>query len=242
MRLHDYNAYVLIAPMYRLVIDRLNSLGINTVFTKPIKSLICYEQYHADIQMLIIDSIAFIPQNASYLKEYAERLSLVPILCEFIDGKYPANVALNAVLLGDKIICREDALSVEVKKYCYEKNIEILNVKQGYAKCSTLVLNDNAIITADVNIHKAAVRSFVDSLLIRPGYINLDGADYGFIGGSSMVIGDTVVFFGDVNTHPDCSLILDFLYKHNMNHVSLFDGELVDIGGAVLLSKKLIQK
>ena len=51
-----------------------------------------------------------------------------------------------------------------------------------------------------------------------------------------MVVGDTVVFFGDVNTHPDCREILDFISKYGMKHISLMDGLLTDIGGAVILN------
>ena len=43
---------------------------------------------------------------------------------------------------------------------------EIINVKQGYAKCSICVVSDNAIITADKGIAKAAIQNRIDVLEI----------------------------------------------------------------------------
>ena len=235
MRLHNSEACVLISPENQQIIQNLNMYGIKIAVTKPVEKLIPYEQYHADLQMLVIDDIAFIPQESKYLEEVAKRFFLKPVVCDPIGGEYPANVALNAALIGNKLMCREASLSEKVKSYCNEKGIEILDVKQGYTNCSTLVLNENAIITADVGIHRVAAQNSIESLLIRPGFISLTGADYGFIGGASMVVGDKVLFFGDINTHPDSKKIIDFTNKNDMHSVSLTNDKLTDLGGAVNL-------
>lgn len=235
MDLLKSNPKILISPANGNLIEKITALGFDVIPTKPIDGLISFEKYHADMQMLVINSYAFIPQDGLYLKRIAENNNYTPIICEPIGGNYPKCVALNAALVGNKLICKADALSKMVQSYCEEQKIEILNVRQGYAKCSTLVLNDNAIITADVSICKVARTAQIDVHCIRPGYINLEGADYGFVGGSSFVIGDTVVFFGDISTHPDSEAIISFINNYNMKYISLFDGMLTDVGGGVIL-------
>ncbi len=237
MRLHNVNYTVLISPTEPEIIAGLNDIGINTVHTKSVEELILYEQYHADMQLLAINDNAFICGNSLYLVNIVNEHEMKPEICELLEGKYPDNIRLNAALVGNKLICKESSLSQKVKEYCKSEGIEIINVNQGYAKCSTLVINDNAIITADKSILKKAVENGIKALLIRPGFIELNGADYGFIGGCSGVIGDTVVFFGDINTHPDSKIILDFIQKQRFNAVSLLNGPLKDIGGFVQLNR-----
>jgi len=44
-----------------------------------------------------------------------------------------------------------------------------------------------------------------------------------------------VIFFGDIKKHPDSFKIIDFIYNQGMNHISLNDNILIDVGGLVLI-------
>lgn len=151
--------------------------------------------------------------------------------------KYPRDVVLNACLAGDVLFAKVDSLDPAVKRICEEKGISIINVSQGYAKCSTLVISKNAVISADKGIVKAAACHGLDTLLITPGNIKLEGYDYGFIGGASHYDKDLnqVFFYGDISKHPDASQILSFIEENGAGFVCCDDGELTDYGGAVLL-------
>lgn len=233
--LNKYNPSVLISPENSGVVKRLLAIGVNVIPTKPIDELIPYERYHADMQLLIIKHTAFVAGNSDYLFDVLNKLNYNIIPCEKLCTKYPNNILLNAALVGDKLMCKSSALSYQVKRFCVSNDIEIIDVKQGYTKCSTLVLKENAIITADKNIYNKALCNGIDALLISAGSIELKGADYGFIGGCSGVVGDTVVFFGNIHTHPDCKNITKFIDEHGLLWMSLQDGPLVDVGGLVNL-------
>lgn len=231
--LHDA---VLISPLENSIVKKLNELGIKTVNSVEIPDLITYERFHADMQLLKIGDIAFIPQNAYSLLEKVSPFINNVVVCEELKGKYPENVLLNAALIGNHLFCKVSALAKEVAMYCERNGTSLVDVKQGYAKCSTLVLGDNALITADITIYERCIEYGIDALLIRCGNIRLEGADYGFIGGCSGVIGDKVFFFGDVSKHPDSRSITDFITQKGYKIVCLSENELTDIGGFVVLS------
>ena len=69
------------------------------------------------------------------------------------------------------------------RAFCEEKKLTYHAVKQGYAKCSTVLVNEQACITADTSIAAAVKQCGLDVLQIRPGFVELPGYPYGFLGG-----------------------------------------------------------
>ena len=109
---------------------------------------------------------------------------------------------------------------------------ETVNVSQGYAKCSTLLFDD-ALVTADTGIYRAAQERGIDALLIRPGYIGIEKYDTGFIGGASAKIEDgKIAVFGDIKKHSDGEKITQFIAQKGLKVISLGRGPLTDLGGA----------
>lgn len=145
-----------------------------------------------------------------------------------ISGAYPDDILLNAAKIGDTVIGKMSNISRAIKDDA--KNL--IDVRQGYAKCSICVVNDNAFITDDKSIYDKCKDNF-DVLLIDKGDILLEDKDYGFIGGASGKLWDTVYFFGSLSYHRDGDKIKAFLEKHNAEYVYLFDEKLIDIGGFV---------
>jgi len=228
------NHKILVSPTNNRILDGLKSLGLEVIETQPIGQLIEYERYHADMQLLIIDNTAFISEDSLYLKQYLSK-KYDPIVINKLKGKYPGNVQLNIAVVNKKMICKQNAVANEIIEYAKNNSFEIINTNQGYTKCSSLVLNSNALITSDKSIYKAAIGSGIKALLISPGNIYLDGTSSGFIGGASGVVEDKVIFFGDIKKHPDSFKIIDFIYNQGMNHISLNDNILIDVGGLVLI-------
>lgn len=234
MRFRD-GCKVIISPVCEEITRALEALGIDVIHTEPIEHLIDYERYHVDMQMLLIDRIAFLTDDSVYLEDMLSECGYDVCICSGLRRKYPENVLLNAALVGNRLFCKADAIADKVRDFCEDNSIRVVDNKQGYSKCSTLVINENAVITADKSIYNAAVKENIDVLLITPGFIRLDDDNFGFIGGASGVIGDTVLFFGDVYSHPDAKLITEFIEKYDMNYISLCDGCLVDLGGLVVI-------
>jgi hypothetical protein len=64
-----------------------------------------------------------------------------------------------------------------------KKNFNIIDVKQGYTKCSVLPVSNNAFITDDISIYNQCVSFGIDVLYVGKGDVSLPGYNYGFIGG-----------------------------------------------------------
>ena len=207
----------------------------NVIPTDCLEDFISYEQYHADMQALKIKETLFINSNCKNLISSLNQANISFISRENIGCRYPLNVALNALPVGDKLFCLEKALHPLVKEYCLKNGIEIINVKQGYTKCSTLKIDEYSIITDDENIYRTALKAGLDTLLIEKGDIYLDENNYGFIGGASATIGDSIYFFGDINKHRNADKIKEFIEKKNKTIECVNCDFLMDIGGIITL-------
>ena len=143
---------------------------------------------------------------------------------------YPLDVGYNVLFCGGYAFALSDHTAPEIKEYLEEVNIPLVNVKQGYAACSTLAL-ENSLITADGSVADSAERCGIQVTRIINGGITLPGYDTGFIGGASGVMGRTVYFSGNIDSHPDAEKIRRHLDADGYSIISLTDGELTDIGG-----------
>lgn len=143
--------------------------------------------------------------------------------------KYPYNICLNSLSIGNLFVHSIDFTDTNLLSLT--KNKKLINVKQGYTKCSTCIVNNHAIITSDVSIAKALSVEKIDVLLIPPGDILLPGLNYGFIGGATGLIEDNVLaFYGHLDYYLYGKEILKFLNKHRVEPVFLRNGKLIDRG------------
>lgn len=191
--------------------------------------------FFAPHAILCTQSYARIAQQE--LKQISNHLNLP--LCtikEDYGARYPNDVLLNAASVGDYLLCFPQAIASELTKY-YKNHI--LPVRQGYTKCSTLPIGKHALITEDPSIFKTAACIGLDVLRISSGHIQLNGYDYGFIGGcasfSPYEKTDTVYFCGDLSSHPDDASITAFCKRHGFHVRSLGTFPLTDIGTMFLI-------
>lgn len=213
------------------IVEGLKKEGFELIFSESLEILPEFERNHADMQCLRINETFFVLKECVSLRNRLSEEGLdVRIATDSIGGKYPENVLLNAVYYNNRLYCKESSVDKTVKEYCLENGIEIVNVNQGYAKCSVAVLNDG-FITADRGIFEAMSGRGERGLRISPGNIDLDGVDYGFIGGCCFENNGRVYFSGDISKHPDYKRIKEFLRGKEI--VALTDKKLYDIGGFV---------
>lgn len=168
------------------------------------------------------------------------------VVSELPHGGYPTDTVFNALPIGRYLFARLASLAPSVRKIAEGNGMTLINVNQGYARCSTLALpGARAAITADAGMARAMQSVGIDVLEIRPGHIALEGCDYGFIGGASFVyepqnccslshFGRYVYFFGDIRRHPDGEAIIKFIENHGYDILNL-GGELTDFGSAVVI-------
>ena len=205
------------------------------ISTDTINGLLPFESRHADMQCLRMDDTFFVLKEAVNLQNKLRTLGLEVITTEEdIKAEYPKNVLLNAIYMKNMLFCKADSIAGVVKDYCKNNEIKLIDVKQGYTKCSTAITN-SCSITADRGIFDTMTKSGVEGLLIESGDIKLDGVNYGFIGGCSFYDNYTLYFTGDITKHKSYKAIKDFLYKHKINIVSLTNEKLYDIGGFIVI-------
>ena len=152
---------------------------------------------------------------------------------EIFSCDYPNDVLFNSALLGDRLICRKKSTSELIKARMQDENI--INVNQGYAKCSIVTVGDNAIITADPSIAKAARTCGINVLELGSSSVRLDGYDCGFIGGASGDDGEHIVFCGDISLHPEGEKIKSFCRENRREPVSLSPLPLYDYGSLIFI-------
>ena len=144
-----------------------------------------------------------------------------------LDKKYPKDVLFDAFAIRNTLYARIDAVAPEILA-AYNKAV---NVRQGYAKCSTLIAGEVAV-TADTGIYKALTENGVKTLLISPETVRLTGYGCGFIGGASFFDADTstVVLFGEPDKNDP---VVPFLKKNGINTLYPNSYPLTDFGGAI---------
>ncbi|MBQ4117194.1 MAG: hypothetical protein IJD37_07435 [Clostridia bacterium] len=189
---------------------------------------------HAD--MLIFSYGGTIITHAEYYKKNRTVFDLAGISVKTTDEpvskEYPEDILFNAVLTKDRILfSKENSTSVLIKALA-EKRI---NVRQGYTACSTCRVDDNSFITTDAGLYRAYTDNGINALLVDKSDIFLPKYDCGFIGGCSVVLEDSVCFFGNIEEHRDYELIKKFIQECGKRIVSLSDEKLTDIGGAVVV-------
>lgn len=224
---------IIMSDKYGCFCDELFSMGYRIIPTDTISVFHTPEQRHADMQCLKIGEKYFVLNECNNLKLCLK--SLTPTLISQKAGKnYPQNVLLNCLYLNHTLYGNLSAVADEVKDYCNRNNIKTVNVNQGYARCSTLVINDKAVITADNSVAKALENNGVEVLKINEGHILLEGFNYGFIGGAGSKIHNKIIFFGNIKAHPDFYKIEAFIKKHgNDIHIICPQMPLTDIGGII---------
>lgn len=158
----------------------------------------------------------------------------IRLVSDEVGSAYPLDILLNAAPLGDRLICHSKHTARELTAL-----YKVIPVKQGYAKCSTVILGSRAIITEDASIAQAAEQSGVDVLRISPNAVRLAGYDTGFLGGAASLAPyggtDNIYFCGDLNTHPSARDIQAFCKQHGFSAVSLSNEPLTDVGTIFLI-------
>ncbi len=231
---------VICGELCRELNDYLDSIGIERICIEPNNDIDSSVRYHADMAAIHLGfNKILVGKNQTALAETLRKKAFDVWLSDSeIKGEYPFDIPLNFILFNGKLIGKIDYADNNLIDLT-EKIIKI-NVRQGYSKCSCLIVNENAVITDDESICKALKAIGIDTLLISKGDILLNGHDYGFIGGASCKLSEKeILFFGDITKHKDYKKIAEFIEKHGCRIIYL-DFPLTDFGGILpILEEKV---
>ena len=157
-----------------------------------------------------------------------------------VGKQYPDDVKYNICQIGKKIIHNFKYTDSLVNDYINSIGLEKINIKQGYTKCSIAVTSENSCITSDEGIYKTLQKENIDVLLLRDEIIHLQDKNKnitnmnGFIGGSSCIIDNNFILFGDSDKLNSKSKLVDFLNKQKLELIDFKNLEIIDYGGVIL--------
>lgn len=152
--------------------------------------------------------------------------------------EYPFDISFNCFLLKDVLFCGK--VLDETVESSLEHGTKIVRMKQGYAKCSTCIVSDNAAITEDKSVYKTLHDNGIDVLLLPKREVVLEGYDCGFIGGASFKLSHSeLAFFGNIEKHGAYRDIKAFCSNHGVDCISLLHRPLTDYGGAVCVTERI---
>ena len=210
------------------IYDALRQEGFETIPLAPFGALSNPVDTHADMLLLNVGEVVFVHKD---YKIDLSALKNVIQIDEPMGAKYPSDILLNIAIVGKNVFANTKYASKTVLEYLERHDFAIHHVSQGYAHCSTCIVSENAIISADKSIIEAAQKVGIDALKIAEGHISLHPYNHGFIGGACGSCNDKIYFCGSLDSHPNGNEIRNFCLKHGKNAISLADMPLNDIGG-----------
>ncbi|MCT8977301.1 hypothetical protein N4T77_11865 [Clostridium sp. CX1] len=215
----------------------ITSLGYKTIICPP--SQVLYEAVcgHPDMLLHILDKNKIVVHKGVDKNFIALLKNLgfsVLLSGNELKDIYPHDIILNSVSLSNLFMHNIKYTDPELLKLMTSK--KLINVKQGYSKCSTAIVTEKAVMTSDKSIAKALITENIDVLLLPPGDIELPNLNYGFIGGCCGLLNEnTLAFYGDLNYYAYGNEVLSFLKKHNVKPVYLRKDKLIDRGSLFVI-------
>ena len=233
--------------MRRVEKDYLKSLGLELIENEF--NLNTYDEIssHTDIYYLKVGDTIF---------SAPEKMGKAPfntVNCTTEIGReYPKDIPYNVLVVGNNAFHNFKYTDSIVKFYLEKHGYNLVQVEQGYANCSSVVLDDNSCITSDMGIARSLMDLGIDTLYVNEPDIKLkkrtnsmfqnqnqmsfeDSPMQGFIGGATAVINDTFIVFGDINNLVNGNKIRKFVEKKGLK-LHYFEGlDVVDYGGVLLV-------
>ncbi len=190
---------------------------------------------HPDIQLFLSGRSCFVHPEMprSFIEELSQYFE-VTTGDSFLRSKYPHDIAYNVAQVGGVAFHKKENTDPKIRKFFERNKIELIDVTQGYTKCSTVIVDRESIITSDMKIDRVARERGLNSLLISPGHVELPGYKYGFLGGATGQTDEYVFFTGTINHHPDKMDIMEFIRSRGKELVFLSQDKVID-GGSILI-------
>lgn len=204
---------------------------------------------HVDISYIKVgDDIIVSPDK---FVELSKKINCIVGKTE-LEAEYPKDVAYNVCIMGKKAIHNFKYTDPILKQKLIDEGYKLINVEQGYTKCSIAVIDDNSCITSDIGIAKVLMDEGIDVLFVYEPDISLlkrtnsnemyesrmyfEKSDMqGFIGGAMVDLGSEILLFGDVDNLLNKDKIIKFIESKGKKLKGFDKLEIIDYGGIVII-------
>ncbi|MBS6535003.1 DUF6873 family GME fold protein [Peptoniphilus harei] len=221
--------YVLVAENFpEESAEKLKEYG-EVIRTKANKNVLKGLDTHPDILVHPLSSgdLVVYRDNIEYYKEIFKDKNVIPSSSK-LSAKYPGDIHLNAFVFKNFFIHNLKHKDQVILDYYKNRGYDLVNIKQGYAKCSCLVTHD-FVITSDGGIYET-LKDLIPIYKIDHGGIKLKNFNYGFIGGASGVLDKKIFFTGDFSHHSSYEEILKIINKYDYEIEILSKDPIEDFG------------
>jgi len=148
-----------------------------------------------------------------------------------VGEKYPNTARYNVVVTDNYLIHNFRHTDSVITDLAGRPGL--IHVSQGYTRCNLIGLKENYFITSDEKVHRILSHLDLETLLVQPEGILLEGHNYGFFGGTCGVLDDKFFLAGKLEYFRDGEKVRLFLERIGYEIVELYDGPLFDGGGII---------
>ena len=218
------------------------SLGYNIVEIKKTERVYPEISSHVDIFVSQINDILICEKSQyEYLKKEIPNSKIICGDSE-ISSDYPNDVKYNICQIGKNVVHNFKYTDKKVFDIIEEKNLNRIQISQGYSNCSIAVLNEKSVITSDLKIAKKLEKQNINVLYFED-ITNIKLLDEnnnfskmnGFIGGALGKVDDKVVVFGDLSKIDKKGLINQFVKQNKLELIDFKDLDIIDYGGIITI-------
>ncbi len=148
---------------------------------------------------------------------------------------YPDIASYNISISENYLLCNLKICEKSILEQL--TNQKIINVKQGFCRCSTLALKNDIFITSDSGIYKTLQKNNVKSYFFSPDSIRLDGYKNGLLGGCLGIDEDKnrIILAGNLDYFGKGNLLKSLFQELDYQILELEDCQLMDVGGFFVL-------
>ncbi len=221
------------------VIKLLENRGLQIIKTIKCSEIDEPVDGHPDMVVHPIDTETLLaaPNVFDYYCEIFKEHGIKVIKGEkYLSKTYPDNIAYNVARIKDFAL-HNLKYTDEVLRYHLEKTgVKFEHVNQGYTKCSTVCVGNNAAITSDIAIHNKLNSLNIKNFFIESKHIHLEGYNCGFIGGCLGAIDEnTFLITGKLEEVSIRKKLKDFINNEGFDLVEGSDDRPVDLGTVIVL-------
>ncbi len=227
---------------YRESIGNLLNSGYKVILVKPFYRNKSYIASHADLQIFTFyKKEVIIAPNLSSFTVRQLVLSLnhnknIILGNSFLREGYPKEVFYNAIVVDKYLIGNLKYLDNTLIEIGRRYGFSLVHVNQGYVRCTTIPIDKKTVITEDRGVSKKLRSIGINVKFLQPGFIDIDGYDYGFLAGSSGIDNNVFYVNGDIDLYPYKSELENYLKRYHIKIKSLAPGKrLKDIGSILFV-------
>lgn len=222
--------------------DDFKKMNIFPIFVDPCTDLYPSISCHPDIQCHPLggNRVVIAPNVSESLKNQLIQHDFEIIVGNTrLESNYPNNIAYNVARIGEFAFHNKMYTDPILKAELLAQGVKFIHVNQGYTKCSVSIVDEHSIITSDRGIARAAIEVGLNVMIMKPGFIQLPGLNYGFIGGATGLLSrNSLGLVGNWQSHTDSRDIEIFLEGRGKTPVTLGKFSFLDIGSIIPLKQQ----